>query len=102
MTQSGPCITINRLQTLLLASFEYPLPLTMSAPSTTVTSQITYFVPPEDGSRAFQNTDADPTTGERPRNFKQDAHPTQVEDIRGQENSFTLDVHGFQYGTHPS
>lgn len=74
----------------------------MSAPSTTVTTQILYFTTTNDGSRAYLNINADPKTGERARNFEQKTQATQVQNVRGHESEYTLDANGFQWGTEAS
>ena len=68
-----------------------------------VTTTINYSVPPADGARPFQSTvNLDPVTGERERNYAHQAHEMQVENIRGKEDSVSLDTAGFQFYTIPS
>ncbi|KAI6157164.1 hypothetical protein BKA82DRAFT_13262 [Pisolithus tinctorius] len=66
------------------------------------TTKLTYFSPPADGSRAFAHINADPATGERPKNWNEDIRVAQIEDIRGKEVEYSLDVSGFQYYRHPA
>lgn len=55
-----------------------------------VTAQISFFSPPPDGSRPY-NLVRDPKPGEAPRNFSDNFQPTQIHDIRGAEDTLTLD-----------
>ncbi|KAI6046143.1 hypothetical protein EDC04DRAFT_1877195 [Pisolithus marmoratus] len=66
------------------------------------TARLAYFYPPADGSRAIFHINADPATGERPKNWEEDIRVVQVEDIRGKEDEYSLDVSGFQYYRHPA
>lgn len=61
---------------------------------------MTYFSPPADGSGAFAHINADPATGGRPKNWNEDIRVAQIEDIRGKEVEYSLDVSGFQYYRH--
>lgn len=65
-------------------------------------AKLIYFSPPADGSRAFSHVNADPATGERPKNWNEDVRVVQIEDIRGKEDEFSLDISGFQYYRHPA
>ncbi|KAH7923037.1 hypothetical protein BV22DRAFT_1130944 [Leucogyrophana mollusca] len=67
----------------------------MSASS--VSADLLYFVPPADGSRPFNNINADLKTGKRARNWEPAEHTVEIEDIRGKESEYTLDTAGFQY-----
>lgn len=64
------------------------------------TAKLNYATPPADGSRAFTQVYPDPVTGERLRNWQEDPHIVEIEDIRGKEDNYTLDVAGFQYSRH--
>ncbi|KAI6000910.1 hypothetical protein EDD15DRAFT_2362372 [Pisolithus albus] len=66
------------------------------------TAKPTYFSPPADGSRAFSHVNVDPATGEQPKNWNEDVRVVQIEDIRGKEHEFSLDISGFQYYRHPA
>lgn len=68
----------------------------------TVSAELVYFAPPLDGSHPFTNINADSTTGLRPRNWKQEVHTVEIENVRGKESDYTLDTAGFQYVTKPS
>lgn len=73
------------------------------AEPSTVSATLHYFVPPADGSRPFQTINSDPATGQRQRNWTQEAHTVKIENLRGKESSVTLDANGFQFisGTQP-
>ena len=62
-----------------------------------VKAGLLYFVPPADGSRAWQFINADPKTGERARNFTNHAYEMEVENIRGKEDTVNLDTAGFLF-----
>lgn len=67
----------------------------------TVTAELLYFTPPTDGSKPYTNINADTTTGERPQNWTVEPHNLEIENIRGKEDSVSLDTSGFYYGKHP-
>lgn len=65
----------------------------------TVNASLIYFAPPADGSKPYTYVNADPTTGQRKRNWLEEPHDdVPIENIRGKEDSVTLDTAGFQYG----
>lgn len=66
------------------------------------TAKPTYFSPPADGPIAFSHVNVDPATGEQPKNWNEDVRVVQIEDIRGKEHEFSLDISGFQYYRHPA
>lgn len=68
------------------------------AQTNTVTTDLIYFSPPTDGSKPFTNINADPATGERPQNWTRVHHTVDIEDLRGKEDSVSLDTAGFYYG----
>ena len=68
----------------------------------TVDAKLYYYVPPEDGSKPFFSSVVDPATGKSPRNYGQEEHVLKIENIRGKEDSVTLDTTGFQYFHAPS
>jgi hypothetical protein len=78
-----------------------PLAMASSGPSST-TAELIYAVQPPNGVRAFQNINADPKTGDRPRNVSRLSKDVVIENIRGKEESFTLDTAGFQLFNRPS
>ena len=64
----------------------------------TVSAALTYFVPPADGSKAYIYVNrVDPKTGERERNGTTEEHEALIENIRGKEDSVSLDTTGFQF-----
>ena len=70
-------------------------------PSTT--ANLLYIIEPEGGVGAYQYVNADPITGERQRNFEREEKSVTIENIRGKENSVSLDTAGFQfYHRYPS
>ncbi|KAH9476167.1 Hydroxylase/desaturase CTB9 [Psilocybe cubensis] len=69
-----------------------------------VTTTLHYFTPPAGGERAYQKALVDPVTGERTaeKNFDTEERPNIViENLRGREDSVSLDKTGFQYFIHP-
>ncbi|PPQ89617.1 hypothetical protein CVT25_012533 [Psilocybe cyanescens] len=77
----------------------------MSAPNDTpvsTTAKLLYFVPPEGGARAYQHINADASTGERKKNFTREEKDVVVENLRGKEDTVSLDTTGFQYFRHTS
>ncbi|KAH8109935.1 hypothetical protein DFH11DRAFT_1623969 [Phellopilus nigrolimitatus] len=63
----------------------------------TVQTTLKYFTPPPDGAKPYQLVNSDPTTGERQRNYALEDHPVEIENLRGKEDSVTLDTAGFQF-----
>ncbi|TFK48907.1 hypothetical protein OE88DRAFT_1683477 [Heliocybe sulcata] len=64
-------------------------------------AKLYYSVPPTDGSKPWQNINADPD-GERRSNLGISEHVMDIENVRGREQEFTLDKNGFQFYTRPS
>ncbi|KAJ7226313.1 hypothetical protein C8J57DRAFT_1535306 [Mycena rebaudengoi] len=58
---------------------------------------VMYYLPPPDGARPYKNIN-----DRHDHNYVEDWHKVTVENIRGKEASYTLDVCGFQYYTRPS
>ncbi|KIM43506.1 hypothetical protein M413DRAFT_443437 [Hebeloma cylindrosporum] len=75
--------------------------MAVSTPATT-TAKLLYAVEPEGGVRAYQHVNADPTTGERKRNYGFENKDVVVENLRGKEDSVTIDTAGFQFFKHTS
>ncbi|KAF8333797.1 hypothetical protein F5887DRAFT_992612 [Amanita rubescens] len=67
-----------------------------------VTTTVYYGVPPTDGTRAYQTINASDVTGQRDKNYGRQSHEMQVENIRGKEDTVSLDTAGFQFYTIPS
>lgn len=61
-----------------------------------------YSVAPTDGSKPYTYVNADPTTGERGRNYTEEPYEIQVENLRGNENSVSLDTAGFVFARAPA
>ncbi|KAF8180426.1 hypothetical protein BJ912DRAFT_632507 [Pholiota molesta] len=72
----------------------------VSTPTSTAT-KLAYFLPPKDGVRAYQSINADPITGQR-KNFGYEEKDVVIENVRGKEDTISLDTTGFQYYKHPS
>ena len=67
-----------------------------------VTTNINSGVPPLDGSRAWQKINANSMTGVRERNWTVKGQEAEVENLRGKEDSVSLDTAGFQFYVRPS
>ncbi|KZT65921.1 hypothetical protein DAEQUDRAFT_813899 [Daedalea quercina L-15889] len=74
----------------------------MSAEPQFVNGHLIYFSPPQDGAKPYTYVNSDPATGERPINWVREQHTVQIENLRGKEDSVTLDTAGYQYGRSPS
>jgi hypothetical protein len=70
--------------------------------SKTITATINYSSGPTDGAKlSFTDvTKTDPVTGGYVRNWTEKPVQVEIENLRGKEDSVTLDTAGFQYGTH--
>ncbi|KAF9550059.1 hypothetical protein CPC08DRAFT_715340 [Agrocybe pediades] len=69
----------------------------------TSTGLVSFLVPPADPTvKLYQNINADSATGERPRNFTREDKHIPIENLRGKEDSVTLDTAGFQFFHAPS
>ena len=66
-----------------------------------VTTIINYGVPPADGVRAIFSINAN-ASGERDKNYTHEAHEMQVENVRGKEDTVSLDTAGFQFYNIPA
>lgn len=60
-----------------------------------VTALLNYYTPPTDGSKPFQYV-PHPPPDTAPRNFGDTTQSTLIEDIRGEESAYSIDVDGFQ------
>ena len=72
-----------------------------NSPVSTI-AQIFYATAPEGGVQAYQHVYADPITGEIPRSTGREVKSVVIENIRGKEDSVSLDTAGFQYYKHTS
>ena len=73
----------------------------MTISPNTVTTELVYFEPPPDGSKPYIMINADPATGKRGQNWIRVPHQVQIENIRGKEDTASLDTTGFQYFRRP-
>jgi hypothetical protein len=72
-------------------------------PARTVHASLNYFTSPADGSVPFTRTDAaDPASGLPQTNWEYNSQEVEIEDLRGNEGSASLDTTGFHFGVHPS
>lgn len=74
----------------------------LTSPVSVITT-LHYFTPPAGGERAYQKALVDLVTGERTaeKNFDTEERPnTVIENLRGRENTVSLDKTGFQYFHH--
>ncbi len=77
----------------------------VNSASNTTTAALQYSLPPAKGERARYEviTTPDPATGEYYRkNYGSHERTVLIEDLRGKEDSVSLDTTGFQYFKHPS
>jgi hypothetical protein len=71
--------------------------------TTTVTATVNYSSLPTDGEKPYSDlTRNDPATGLPARNWTVQPAQIEIEDLRGKEATASLDVTGFQFGTHTS
>ncbi|GJJ11696.1 hypothetical protein Clacol_005932 [Clathrus columnatus] len=68
----------------------------------TVPALLNYFQPPLDGSKPWVKVDIDPKTGERGSNFSREEKSVDIENIRGHESEYGLDISGFTFQEHQS
>lgn len=62
-----------------------------------VKTSIPHFVATEDGSKPCNMINADPKTGQNQRNYLLESFDVEIENLRGKEDSVTLDTAGFQF-----
>ena len=74
----------------------------MTATPVSTTADLVYAVEPEGGVKAYQRIDIDASTGESARNFQVEAKCVVIENVRGNEDTVTLDTAGFQFYKHTS
>lgn len=68
----------------------------------TVTTKLLYSLPPADGSKPYSYINADPKTGKRERNYEQKAFSVEIENLRGKEDTVSLDTAGFGFYQAPA
>lgn len=73
----------------------------MTIPSnepSSVTAQLIHFKAPADGSKPYTDINVDIRNEEEGRNWTKEVHnDVQIENLRGKEDSVTLDGNGFQF-----
>ncbi|KAF8811247.1 hypothetical protein BYT27DRAFT_7240407 [Phlegmacium glaucopus] len=74
----------------------------MTATPVSTIANLLYLTEPEGGVRAYQHINADPLTGERKKNFGREEKSLVIENIRGKEDTVSLDTTGFQFYKHTS
>lgn len=62
-----------------------------------VSTIINYVTLPEDGSKPITYVTPDPETAERKRNYEYEPHEVQIENLRGREDTVSLDKNGFAF-----
>ncbi|KAF8996023.1 hypothetical protein BDQ17DRAFT_1250230 [Cyathus striatus] len=66
------------------------------------TTSLSYLIRPEEGVRLYQHINADPTTGKRETNMVREDKDVQIENLRGREDTVSLDTAGFQFYRRPA
>ncbi|KAG1810578.1 uncharacterized protein BJ212DRAFT_583884 [Suillus subaureus] len=61
-------------------------------------ANLNYMVAPPDGSRPYNNINADSVTGKPNRNWNEEPREMEIHNVRGKEELYKLDNAGFQYG----
>lgn len=74
----------------------------MTSTNYATTGSLNYYLSPADGSRAYNNINADSNTGKHGRNWVEDCHVVDIENVRGSEDQYKLDSAGFQLGKEAS
>lgn len=62
-----------------------------------VKASLPHFVPPSDGSKPYIMINADSKTGQRLSNFTMEPYDLEIENLRGKEDTVSLDTTGFQF-----
>ena len=75
--------------------------MTANTPFST-TADLFYGLEPEGGVCVYQYVESFPPAGERVRNFEFEAKSVVIENVRGKEDSLSLDTTGFQFYKHIS
>jgi hypothetical protein len=73
-----------------------------ASPRSSTTGSLSFYVPPKDGTAAYQSINAKVETGIRDRNFTLETHEVKIHNLRGDEHNVTLDKTGFQLYNHPA
>ncbi|KAF8629800.1 hypothetical protein AX15_003271 [Amanita polypyramis BW_CC] len=67
-----------------------------------ISAVIHYGIKPADGIQAYQTVNTNPKTGLRDKNWTLEAKEVQIENIRGKEDTVSLDTTGFQFYKRPA
>ena len=67
-----------------------------------VATRLIYSLPPDGGVRAHSHINVDSITGVRKQNYTDVSKSVEIENLRGKEESVTLDTAGFQFYSIPS
>ena len=70
--------------------------------SSSTKAKLNFDVPPPNGELAYLHTDIDPKTGENKRNYETEEKEIVIENLRGEEDTATLDTAGFQLFHRPA
>jgi len=62
-----------------------------------ISTTLNYFTPPLDGSKPRIGLETDPATGLRKKNYGTKEFKTQIENVRGKEDQYSLDKNGFRF-----
>jgi len=73
-----------------------------SAEPTSASANLSFFIEPEDGSKAYSRTTINPKTGQRDSNYRREERQVVIENLRGKEDTVSLDTTGFQYYKEPA
>ena len=66
------------------------------------TANLVYAIEPDGGGLAYQYFTGDPITGEKQNNIGREHKSMVIENVRGKEDSFSLNATGFQFYKHTS
>lgn len=70
---------------------------TLTSTPAVVETSLNYFTPPVDGSKPWIGINSDPTSTARPRNWDSKAFPAEITNLRGKEETASLDTTGFEF-----
>jgi len=76
--------------------------MTSIEPTSGATTTLSFITAPEDGSRAYFHINANPKTGERDMNTGRVERQVVIENLRGKEDTVSLDTTGFQFYKEPA
>ena len=74
----------------------------MAATPFSTTADLFYSLEPENSVHAYLYVEVSPTVGERERNYELVPKSVVIENVRGKEDSVSLDTTGFQFYKHVS